>query len=120
MHNCGKRKRRSSRSARNWVSWQCTSRFGISTEYNSWKCLAQEYKSDGKGDAMKKQAQQALLVAKELAKDAKSAVDFHNAFFGIGGKFGELFPTLAEREAFLKMPEYREISRMRAELRKSE
>jgi hypothetical protein len=68
----------------------------------------------------RKEAQQALLVARELAKNAKSSVDFHNAFFGIGGKFGELFPTLAEREAFLKTQEYREISRMRAELRESE
>ncbi len=69
---------------------------------------------------MKNKAQQALLVARDLAKNAKSAVDFHNAFFGIGGKFGDLFPTRAEREAFLKTQEYREISRMRAELRKSE
>jgi hypothetical protein len=44
---------------------------------------------------MKGKARQALLVAKELAKDAKSSVDFHNAFFGIGGKCGELFPSLA-------------------------
>jgi hypothetical protein len=69
---------------------------------------------------MRKKVQQALLIAKELAKNAKSAVDFHNAFFGIGGKFGELFPARAEREAFFKTQEYREISRMRAELRKSE
>ena len=65
-------------------------------------------------------AQQALTIAKELVQKAKSSVDFHNAFFGIGGKFGELFPTLAEREAFLKTPEYREIFRMRAELRNSD
>ena len=69
---------------------------------------------------MKNKAQQALNVAKALSKNAKSAVDFHNAFFGIGGKFGELFPTLAEREAFFKTPEYREIFRMRANLRDSE
>jgi len=69
---------------------------------------------------MKKKAQRALLVAKQLAKKAKSSVDFHNAFFGIGGKFGELFPTRAERDAFLKTPEYREIFRMRAELPNSE
>jgi len=69
---------------------------------------------------MKNKAQQALLVAKELAKNAKSSIDFHNAFFGIGGRFGELFSTRAERVAFLKTPEYREIFRMRAELRKSQ
>lgn len=31
-------------------------------------------------------AQQALRIAQELAKDAKSSVALHNAFFGIGGK----------------------------------
>ena len=90
------------------------------TVCNSWRSLALKYESEEKGDAMKRKAQQALLVAQELVKDAKSAVDFHNAFFGIGGKFGELFPTRAERGAFLKTQEYREIFRMRAELRKSE
>jgi hypothetical protein len=69
---------------------------------------------------MKSKAQQALTIAKRLAKDAKSSVDFHNAFFGVGGKFGELFPERAEREAFAKTAEYREILQMRADLRKSE
>ena len=61
-------------------------------------------------------AQVALLIARELAKAAKSATDLHNAFFGIGGKFGELFPTRAEREDFAKTPEYQEILRMRSQL----
>jgi len=60
--------------------------------------------------------QQSLHVAQELAKDAKSSVDLHNAFFGIGGKFGELFPTRDEREAFAKTPEYQEILRLRSQL----
>ena len=34
-------------------------------------------------------AQEALRIAQEMVKHAKSATDFHNAFFGIGGKFGE-------------------------------
>jgi hypothetical protein len=63
-------------------------------------------------------AQQALLIAQELAKHAKCATDLHNAFFGIGGTFGELFPTRAEREAFAAMPEYQEILRLRASLRR--
>jgi hypothetical protein len=67
----------------------------------------------------KRKAEEALKVAEELAKRAKSATDFHNAFFGIGGKFGELFPDRAEREAFLKTPQYREIFQMRAALEKS-
>jgi hypothetical protein len=64
----------------------------------------------------KRKAEEALKVAKELAKTAKSATDFHNAFFGIGGKFGQVFPDRAEREAFLKTPQYREIFQMRAAL----
>ena len=68
----------------------------------------------------KKKAQEALMIANRLAKDAKCATDFHNAFFGIGGRFGQMFPTVAERTAFMKTPEYREIFRMRAEMRKAE
>lgn len=67
----------------------------------------------------KTKAQEALRIAKDLAKQAKSATDFHNAFFGIGGKFGELFPERAEREAFGKAPEYQEIVRLREALRES-
>jgi hypothetical protein len=65
-------------------------------------------------------AQEAIRIAKELAKEAKSSVDFHNAFFGIGGRFGELFPERAEREAFAKTPEYQQILELRSELRKAE
>ena len=65
-------------------------------------------------------AQEALRIARELALNAKSATDLHNAFFGIGGKFGELFPTRAEREAFAKTPEYQEIVGLRAALAQRE
>ncbi len=68
----------------------------------------------------KKKAQEALKIAKELAKTAKSSTDFHNAFFGVGGKFAELFPTRAEREAFAKIPAYQEILRLRSVLAQSE
>jgi hypothetical protein len=61
-------------------------------------------------------AQKALRIAKKLAKQAKCATDLHNAFFGIGGKFGEMFPTRSEREAFAKTPEYKEIVQMRLAL----
>ena len=67
-------------------------------------------------DMKKSKAHEALLIARGLAKQAKCSVDFHNAFFGIGGKFGELFPTRDEREAFAKTPEYQEILRLRANL----
>jgi len=65
-------------------------------------------------------AQEALAIAKELAKEAKSSVDFHNAFFGIGGRLGELFPSRAERNAFFRSPEYEKIFELRAALRRSE
>ena len=67
----------------------------------------------------KTKAQEALDVARLLAKEAQSSTDFHNAFFGIGGRFSEMFPTLAARKAFFKTPEYREIFRMRSEMRKN-
>ena len=64
--------------------------------------------------------QEAMRIAKELAKEAKSSVDFHNAFFGIGGRFGELFPERGEREAFAKTTEYQQILELRSELRIAE
>jgi phage anti-repressor protein len=59
-------------------------------------------------------AQEALLIAQKLTKQVTSATDLHNAFFGVGGKFAELFPTRSEREAFAKTSEYQEILRLRA------
>lgn len=64
--------------------------------------------------------QQALAIARELAKHAKSSVDFHNAFFGIGGKLSELFPAQHERDAFFKSAEYEEIFKLRAAMRRGE
>ena len=65
-------------------------------------------------------AHEAVRIAQEIAKHAKSATDFHNLFFGIGGKFGDLFPTRDEREAFAQTPEYHEIIRLRAVLAQSD
>lgn len=64
----------------------------------------------------KSKAQQALDFVREEAKRSPSETDLHNAFFGNGGKFGKLFPTRAEREAFAATPEYQEIVRIRASL----
>jgi hypothetical protein len=65
-------------------------------------------------------AEQALLFVREIAQGGASAIDVHNAFFGNGGKFAELFPTRAEREPFLETPEYREICRIRSAMRRSQ
>jgi hypothetical protein len=64
----------------------------------------------------KSKAQLALEFVLEEAKRSASETDLHNAFFGNGGKYGQLFPTRAEREAFAKTPEYEEIVRIRASL----
>ena len=68
----------------------------------------------------KQKSQQALKFVKELAQSAVSAADLHNAFFGVAGKLGQLFPTRSEREEFAATPEYREIVRIRADLRRRE
>ena len=68
----------------------------------------------------KSKAQQALEFVRQLAACGASATDVHNAFFGNGGRFGELFPSRAEREAFLRTAEYQEIARLRLELRHQE
>jgi hypothetical protein len=61
-------------------------------------------------------AQEALQIAREVARQSKSFTDFHNTYFGIGGKFSILFPTRAEREEFATTPEYQEILQLRASL----
>lgn len=68
----------------------------------------------------KDKAQEALQFAKDAAAKSESATDLHNAFFGVGGKFGELFPTRAQREGFLETAEYQEICRIRESLRQRE
>ena len=65
-------------------------------------------------------AQIALEFVKEVAAQGASATDLHNAFFGNGGKFGELFPTRSEREAFAKTPEYEQIKQIRLDLHEQE
>ncbi len=61
----------------------------------------------------KSKAQQALDFYKQAARLCQTPRDLHNVFFGIGGKFGQLFPTREEREAFMRSPEFAEIDRIR-------
>ncbi len=65
---------------------------------------------------MSSKAEEALRIARELYKQSKNWEDLHNAFFGIYGDFGKLFPTRAERESFSQTPEYQEILRLRSTL----
>jgi predicted HicB family RNase H-like nuclease len=54
-------------------------------------------------------ARQLLDFARERAKSAADWVELHNAVFGIAGKATELFPTEAERTAFTKTDECKQI-----------
>ena len=65
-------------------------------------------------------AQNALEFVKEQAARGITATDLHNAFFGNGGKFAELFPSRAERESFVKTEEYQQIIQIRQSLRTRE
>ena len=67
----------------------------------------------------KSKARQALEFVRRAAKRADSATDLHNAFFGNGGQLQKLFPTRNEREAFLRTPEYLEITQIRDSLERS-
>jgi len=55
-------------------------------------------------------AQRALDFVRKRSATATSWVELHNAFYGIGGKFIELFPSQTERAAFSQTQEFREIS----------
>lgn len=68
----------------------------------------------------KTKQQQALEFVKRQASHGATATDLHNVFFGNGGKFAELFPTRAEREAFLQTDEYQQINQIRETLRTQE
>ena len=61
----------------------------------------------------KSKAQQALDFYKQAARLCQTPRDLHNVFFGIGGKFGQLFPSREEREAFMRSQEFVEIDRIR-------
>jgi hypothetical protein len=62
---------------------------------------------------VKTKAQQALEFYKQAARVCPSPRDLHNVFFGIGGKFGQVFPTREEREALVRSPEMAEIDQIR-------
>ena len=64
--------------------------------------------------------QQALDFVQAQLAGGCTATDLHNAFFGNGGKFAELFPTRSEREAFVQTGEYQRISEIRESLRTRE
>ncbi len=54
-------------------------------------------------------ARRTLAFAKERAKNAANWMELHNALFAPGGKATELFSTEAERTAFCRTQEYKQI-----------
>lgn len=54
-------------------------------------------------------AEQLLQIAKDAASQANTWEDIHNAVYGVGGPFSQLFPTPAERTAFSKTDEHVQI-----------
>jgi hypothetical protein len=55
-------------------------------------------------------ARQVLAFAEQRAKQAADRTELFNALFGVNGKATELFPTEAERAAFLRTKERKQIS----------
>jgi hypothetical protein len=86
-------------------------------EYEEIVEIRDALENEGNG-AIRTKARQALTFVREQAKHCGSSRDLHNVFFGNGGKFGQLFPTRAEREAFMLTPEYEEIVRIRESIDK--
>jgi hypothetical protein len=54
-------------------------------------------------------ARQVLDFAEASAKEVADWLELHFALFGVDGKATELFPTEAERSAFLRTGEYKQV-----------
>jgi predicted HicB family RNase H-like nuclease len=61
---------------------------------------------------------EAHRVAQELYRQKPEWMMFFREILGVGGVLARLFPTREERAEFEKSPEYAEIQRMLAELRR--
>jgi hypothetical protein len=55
-------------------------------------------------------ARKVLEFAQQRAASAKDWIELSNALYGVEGKATELFPTEAERSAFLRTAEYKPIN----------
>jgi len=58
-----------------------------------------------------------LKFAREQAKTCQSWQELHNAVYGVGGKFGELMPDVAERTKFAGSDEFKAIAELITGLR---
>jgi hypothetical protein len=59
--------------------------------------------------AVTAKARQVLAFAQAKANDVSDWLELHSALFSVGGKATELFPTEAERGAFLRTAEYKKV-----------
>jgi hypothetical protein len=66
--------------------------------------------------ALTAKARQVLAFAQEKAKQAADWVELHLALFAVDGKATKLFPTEAERAAFLRTAQYKQILALFKEL----
>ncbi len=67
-------------------------------------------KSNGKTSrAAAARARRVLEFARDRAGRAADWLELSNALFGVGGKATEVFPTEAERTAFCRTKEYKQI-----------
>ena len=62
-------------------------------------------------------AAELLGFARERAQTAKTWTELHNAIYGLGGKFGELFADQSARAAYAKSAEFRAIAELIGALR---
>lgn len=61
---------------------------------------------------VKTPAQQILEFAQQEAQSAGTGISLHNAVYGVGGKFAELFPTARARTLFAQSDEFKAINKL--------
>jgi hypothetical protein len=71
-------------------------------------------------DTLETKAARLLKIARVAFGRTSDWTEFSNAVYGIGGPFAQLFPTRAEREAFERTDECRQIEEMMEKLQGGE
>jgi len=74
--------------------------------------VATKTRKPAAADTLEARAARLLKIAREAFGRASDWTEFSNAVYGIGGPFARLFLTPAEREAFGRTDEHRQIEEM--------
>ena len=74
--------------------------------------MAAKTKARKAADSFGAKAARLLEIAREAFDRASDWTEFSNAVYGAGGPYGQFFPTQAEREAFERTDESRQIEEM--------